>query len=121
VVLFREERRLFIVGRGSTRRGDLRPERGRCRLTKGRGGRGFRWRAAACCGVLLARLPAAGWSGAEGASDGCGEGSGVFFSSMSHGRGLGRGDWGSTARRQGTLWEGHGHTRGVSPLLANSA
>jgi hypothetical protein len=44
-----------------------------------------------------------------------------LFSSMSPGRGLGRGGWGSIARRQGTLWEGHGHTRGVSPLLANSA
>jgi hypothetical protein len=32
--LFREEWRLYIVGRGSTRRGDLRRERGRCRLTE---------------------------------------------------------------------------------------
>jgi hypothetical protein len=90
--LFREEWRLYIGGRGSTGRGDLRRERGRCRLTKGRGGRGFRRRAAACCGVLLAHLWAAGWSGAEGASNGCGEGSGSFFSfsSRSHGPGSGQ-------------------------------
>jgi hypothetical protein len=88
----------FIGGRGSTRRGDLGRERGRCRLQKGRGGRGFRRRAAACCGVLLAHLRAAGWSGAEGASNGCGEGSGVVLlcSSVSHGPGSGLGSWGST-------------------------
>jgi hypothetical protein len=85
--------RPFIVGRGSTGRGDLRRERGRCWLTKGRGGRGFRRRAAACCGVLLAHWRAAGWSGAEGASNGCGEGSGSFlpFFSRSHGPGSGQG------------------------------
>jgi hypothetical protein len=43
------------------------------------------------------------------------------FPSMSHGLGRGWGVWGSTAGRQGTLWEGHGRIRGVSPLLANSA
>jgi hypothetical protein len=74
VVLFRQTGGPFIGGRGSTGRGDLRRERGWCRLTKGRGGRGFRRGAAACCGVLLAHSQAAGWSGAEGASDGCGEG-----------------------------------------------
>jgi hypothetical protein len=46
------------------------------------------------------RWEGSGWSGLEGASDGCEEGSG-WFSSMSHSRGLGRGDWGSIARRQG--------------------
>jgi hypothetical protein len=49
---------------------DRRPEHGRCRLTKGRGGRCFRRRAAACCGVLLAHLRVAGWSGSEGDKEG---------------------------------------------------
>jgi hypothetical protein len=48
---------------------DRWPEHGRCQLKKGQGGRCFRRRAATCCGGLLARLRAAGWSGAEGASD----------------------------------------------------
>jgi hypothetical protein len=69
-----------VSATGGTRRSVLSAE-----------GCGVLWRAAgalAGCGVVWCR----------GASDGCGEGSGVFFSSMSHGRGLGRGDWGSTAR-----------------------
>jgi hypothetical protein len=64
--------RPFIGGRGSRRGVDRRPEHGRCQLKKGRGGRCFRRRAAACCGVLLARLRAAAWCGAEGASEGGG-------------------------------------------------
>jgi hypothetical protein len=60
---------------------------------------GGAWAESAGVGVMsVARLQAAGWSGAEGASDGCGEGSGVVLLvlSMLHGRGLGRGDRGST-------------------------
>jgi hypothetical protein len=89
---------------------DRQPEHSRCRLQKGRGGRGFRRRAAACCGVLLARLRAAGWSGAEGASDGCGEGSGVvlLFLSTFHGRGLGGGDRGSTEMESSAWLQGEG-------------
>jgi hypothetical protein len=77
--LFREEWRLYIGGRGSTVRGDLRRERGRCRLTEERGGRGFRRGAVDGCRNLLARLQAAGWSGAEGASEGSGR---WFFSDL---------------------------------------
>jgi hypothetical protein len=59
------------------------------------------------CGVLLACLRAAAWSGAEGAREGCCGGSPL--TSMSHGR-----VWaGVRGRRQqdtlgeaGTLWEG---------------
>jgi hypothetical protein len=61
--LFREKWRLYIGGRGSMGRGDLRREHGRCQLTEERGGRGFRRGAVDGCRNLLARLQAAGWCG----------------------------------------------------------
>jgi hypothetical protein len=60
------------VGEGARGDGIGRPDRGFCRLKKGQGGRCFRQRATACCGVLLAHLRAAAWSGAEGESEGGG-------------------------------------------------
>jgi hypothetical protein len=69
-----------------------------------------------CCGVLLAHLQAAGWSGAEGASDGCGEGSGVVLlcSSVSHGPGSGLGKLGIDKGVPMAWLQGLGRTRTAS-------
>jgi hypothetical protein len=100
VHLSSQERRLFIDGRGSTGGVQWRPAHG-----SGRQGseEGAALACAAGCGVLQACPSAMGGVEMVWFRGGQGRGPGVFFlfSSMSHGWGLGRGDWGSTARRQG--------------------
>jgi hypothetical protein len=68
-------------------------------------GRGKAWfwrgrRATACCRSVLARWEVSSWSGSEGDMGGV-----RWFSSMSHGRGLGRGDKGSTKASPGHCLE----------------
>jgi hypothetical protein len=94
----------FIVGRGSTRRGDLGRERGRCRQGREEGAA---LAGAAGCGVLWRAAGAMGeaemvwFRGGHGRGPGCSS----SMPSMSHGHGLGRGDKGSTRESPGHCWE----------------
>jgi hypothetical protein len=121
VHLFRKEGRLFIGGRGSTGGVQWRPAHRACRLWEGQGvalaRSGHVQRYWGDVGDVMARQGDEGereeqWP--EVGGPGC---SPPFFRVSRPGSGQGR--QGIDKGESRALWEGHGHVRGVSPLLAN--